>query len=141
MKVLRLGDVWSERPKPECARRLRGHLPTGNGIAERAGIMRTKHTQKVMGLSKANHFKDQTACLFLSWATPQRVHPSSANTSTRLAAVTTNTGNRLDTKVVHNPPFRNGCGTAHPYLDTQNDLYSPRTVGPSQRPLLVGISC
>lgn len=63
MKVLRLGDVWSKRPKLERTRRLRGRLPTRNGIAERAGIMRMKHTQRVMGLSKANEAIDQTAFL------------------------------------------------------------------------------
>lgn len=43
------GDVGRARPTPECARRLHGRLSAGSRGAERAGTVRTKHTQESGG--------------------------------------------------------------------------------------------
>jgi len=40
------GEVRRARLTPECARRSRGHLSAGSRVAERAGTVRTKHTQE-----------------------------------------------------------------------------------------------
>lgn len=64
------GDVWHARPTPECARRSRGHLSAGSRVAERAGAVRTKHTQESGGYQRQSMVQTRPAPRLFPAASP-----------------------------------------------------------------------